>query len=119
MKNPHWLAGRAGHEKSPEMTLLDPNHFASLVVEMLGDPFLSYRAKGILAVALVGAEREVELTQAWLDDYGLEGRDAITSALAELKDAGLCKVVWRQAIDGRVQGSALVFGDFRDQRGTH
>ena len=106
------------------MTLPDPDQFTSLVIEMLGDPFLSYRAKGILAVVLAGAERgaqrEVEVTRAWLDTYGTEGRDAITTALAELKDAGLCKAVRRRyAIDGRCQGSALVFGDFQDQGGAH
>ena len=121
---PRRPASQRGNETNiPEMTLPDPDQFTSLVIEMLGEPFLSYRAKGILAVVLAGAEpgaqREVEVTRAWLDTYGTEGRDAITTALAELKAAGLCKAARRHVIDGRCQGSALVFGDFQDQRGAH
>lgn len=79
-------------------------------VAALLDPRLSYRAKGILAAALTyDPSFGCVLTRPWIDNHGTEGREAISSALAELRDRGLYRLVLVHDEKGRRQGSDIVF----------
>lgn len=62
-------------------------HFTTIANEALRDPRLSYRAKGILASCLTHSH-EFWLSRQWIDSHGSEGRDAITTAINELRTYG-------------------------------
>ena len=55
--------------------------------EMLRNPKLSLKAKGMLAMILTHSDEWV-VTKSWLEGICLEGRDSIRSALEELQAAG-------------------------------
>ena len=62
-------------------------HYTIVANDALRDSRLSYRARGILAAALSHGDG-FTLTRAWIDSHGTEGRDAITAAIAELRELG-------------------------------
>ena len=86
------------------------DHFTQIANEALRDPRLSYRAKGILAAALTH-EAGFSFGRSWIDSHGTEGRDAITTAIAELKALGYCRAVRTKNQAGDWQGTTLVFTD--------
>lgn len=63
------------------------SHFVTIANAAMRDARLSYRARGLLAAALTHGPG-FSLTRAWIDSHGTEGRDAITSAIGELRQFG-------------------------------
>jgi len=86
------------------------DRFTQIANEALRDPRLSYRAKGILAAALTH-EAGFSFGRSWIDSHGTEGRDAITTAIAELKSLGYCRSVRTKNQAGAWQGTTLDFTD--------
>lgn len=89
--------------------------FVMIANATLRDPRLSYRAKGVLAACLTHTA-DFSLTRGWIDSHGTEGRDAITSAIHELRQLGyvwdewVCqsppvrRMVWSDAPDPSADG---------------
>ena len=86
------------------------DRFTQIANEALRDPRLSYRAKGILAAALTH-EAGFSFGRPWIDSHGTEGRDAITTAIAELKALGYCRSARTKNDAGDWQGTTLAFND--------
>lgn len=74
----------------------------------LRDERLSFRARGILARLLTNADG-FTMTAADLARGGKEGREAILTALKELREAGYLRTERRQTPDGRWTTSTTVF----------
>jgi hypothetical protein len=86
-------------------------NFTGILNSALRDKRLSYRAKGILAACLSHAEG-FEFTKDWIIEHGTEGRDAIISALKELRSFGyLVNYKVRCKTSGRVLGEKYKFTD--------
>lgn len=86
-------------------------HFTVILNKALRDPLLSWRAKGILAGCLTH-DRSFTFTKEWIIKHGTEGRDAVVSALAELRLLGYLKnIKKRDSSTGRVCGEYFVFTD--------
>ena len=64
------------------------------------DARLSYRAKGILAAAL-SFSPGFEPNRDWINAHGAEGRDAITSAIKELRSLGYVADAWTDDVPPR------------------
>jgi hypothetical protein len=74
--------------------------YAQIANELLEDPSLSLKAKGLLAYLLSRSD-DWEVYQQQLQKVGPDGRTSIRSALEELREAGyLDRIQWR-AGDGR------------------
>lgn len=85
--------------------------FTTLPNAMLRDKALSFRARGVLAMVLSNSN-EWEVTKAWLNEQGPEGRDAIVTALNELREAGYCKVR-KEREEGKFSRTVWEFYDCR------
>lgn len=87
--------------------------FAQIPNAVLRDSELSARARGVLCHLLSHADG-FEITRATLQDQFTEGRDAIDTALRELREAGYVRAIRTQGDSGRFTGAQyLVF----DERG--
>lgn len=84
--------------------------FTLVANQALRNPNISYRAKGILAACLSHAE-DFEFTRKWIEDHGTEGRDAIISALKELRANGYLKNFKVRNDEGRILGEHYRFSD--------
>lgn len=84
--------------------------FTLIANKALRNPNISYRAKGILAACLSHAEN-FEFTRKWIEDHGTEGRDAIISALKELRANGYLKNFKLRNAEGRIMGEYYKFSD--------
>lgn len=62
------------------------NNFTNLPNSLLRDKTLSFKARGVLAMILSNSGQWV-VTSRWIEDSGTEGREAIKSALDELREA--------------------------------
>lgn len=92
------------------------DRFTMILNEALRDSRLSWRAKGILAGCLTHVS-DFRFNKAWILSHGTEGRDAVTAALAELRDLGyLENKVKRCEKTGKVIGRELVFRDQPTER---
>ena len=85
--------------------------FTMILNEAIRDSRLSWRAKGILAGCL-SHNSGFKFNKAWIMSHGTEGRDAVTAALAELREFGYLedKVV-RCEKTGKVISRELAFRD--------
>jgi hypothetical protein len=86
------------------------NNFTILLNNALRDRRLSWRAKGILAGCL-SHKKSFRFTRAWIVEHGTEGRDAVLSALSELRDLGYLTNVKTRNPAGQVVGEHYVFTD--------
>lgn len=86
---------------------LADGRFTVLSNAALRDERLSYRARGILAAALSHADG-FDLTRRWIDTHGTEGRDAITSAIGELRRLGYVRDLFT---GGRALSRRLLWSD--------
>ena len=85
--------------------------FTMILNEAIRDERLSWRAKGILAGCLSHASG-FKFNKAWIMKHGTEGRDAVTAALAELREFGYLEdKVRRCERTGRVVSRELTFRD--------
>lgn len=84
--------------------------FTILPNKMLRDSLLSYKARGILAMILTNRE-EWEVYQTWIEEGGLEGREAIRGAMNELEGAGYAHYSPKVKVNGRFSGSSWTFYD--------
>lgn len=85
--------------------------FTMILNEAIRDSRLSWRAKGILAGCLSHASG-FKFNKAWIMKHGTEGRDAVTAALAELREFGYLEdKVLRCEKTGRVLSRELTFRD--------
>lgn len=85
--------------------------FTMILNEAIRDERLSWRAKGILAGCLSHASG-FKFNKAWIMKHGTEGRDAVTAALAELREFGYLEdKVRRCEKTGRVLSRELTFRD--------
>jgi len=67
------------------------DNFAQISNEMLGNPNLSWKAKGLLSFLLSLPERWA-VYKTTLSQFSKDGKDATTSAFNELIDAGYIQV---------------------------
>lgn len=74
--------------------------FACIPNETLRDRRLSFRARGVLAMVLTH-RTDWEVSRGWLESHGTEGREAVKSALDELRALGYCKLESNKRPDGR------------------
>jgi len=85
--------------------------FTMILNEAIRDSRLSWRAKGILAGCLSHSDG-FKFNKAWIISHGTEGRDAVTAALAELREFGYLEDnVVRCEKTGKVISRELVFRD--------
>ena len=84
--------------------------FTRIPNEWVRDRRLSRRARGLLA-ELMSHALGWRTTVASLAENGPEGRDAIRSALAELRECGYLTLMVRQAAGGRLDGQDYVLTD--------
>lgn len=90
--------------------------FTIILNEAIRDPRLSWRAKGILAGCL-SHNAGFKFNKAWIMSHGTEGRDAVTAALAELRELGYLEdKVTRCKETGKVIGRELTFRDRPTER---
>lgn len=89
----------------------ESSKFTMILNEAIRDSRLSWRAKGILAGCL-SHNNGFKFNKTWIMSHGTEGRDAVTAALAELREFGYLedKVV-RCEKTGKVISRELVFRD--------
>lgn len=85
-------------------------HFTIVLNNALRDKRLSWRAKGILAGCL-SHKKSFRFTRSWIIEHGTEGRDAILSALSELRELGYLRNVKTRDSEGRMSGEHYVFTD--------
>ena len=71
------------------------------IKKMLRDKRLSFRARGVLALILTKPPGET-FYQGWLYSQGTEGREAIRSALDELKRLGYATCTKEKRADGKI-----------------
>lgn len=69
-----------------------PDPFSRVPKDLLNDPSISWRAKGILAY-LIGKPKDWKMRVTDIQKHGREGEDAIRSALMELREAGYAELV--------------------------
>lgn len=81
--------------------------FVNLSNSMLRDKTLSFRARGILAMALSHAG-DWQIHQTWLQEQGTEGREAIRASMQELEAAGYVRFEEIRK-SGRITGSRWTF----------
>lgn len=95
------------------------DNFALIANNALRDPRISYRAKGILAACL-SHSAGYTFNKDWILQHGTEGRDAIVTALKELRKFGYLINVKIRNDDGRICGERYEFCDepARDEVGT-
>ena len=86
------------------------NNFTILLNNALRDKRLSWRAKGILAGCL-SHRKSFRFTRAWIIEHGTEGRDAVLSALSELRDLGYLTNIKNRNPAGQVIGEHYAFTD--------
>ena len=100
--NPRMTCARSHSMSDPNIVILarrdDP--FARVPKSMLNDDSLSWRAKGILSY-LLGKPSGWKLRVSDLVNHGREGRDAVRSALNELRAAGYAEFVEGRSVSGR------------------
>lgn len=86
-------------------------NFTGILNSALRDKRLSYRAKGILAACLSHSDG-FEFTKEWILEHGTEGRDAVISALKELRAHGyLLNIKVKCKATGRILGERFRFTD--------
>lgn len=85
-------------------------NFTTVANAALRDPRISYRAKGILAACLSHSDG-FTLSRAWIDSHGTEGREAITSAIRELRTFGYVMDEYHQDQPGGQITRKLVWTD--------
>lgn len=85
-------------------------NFTTVANAALRDPRLSYRAKGLLAACLSHADG-FSLSRAWIDSHGTEGREAITTAIRELRSFGYVMDEYHQEHSGGQITRKLVWTD--------
>lgn len=85
-------------------------YFTIVLNKALRDKRLSWRAKGILAGCL-SHRQSFRFTRAWIVEHGTEGRDAVLSALSELRELGYLRNVKNRNDAGQVIGEYYVFTD--------
>jgi len=89
----------------------ESQNFTIILNDAIRDSRLSWRAKGILAGCL-SHNRNFLFNKAWIIQHGTEGRDAVSSALGELRALGYLEGrVDRCKASGRVIGERLIFRD--------
>lgn len=84
--------------------------FALIANEALRDKRLSYRAKGILAACLTHSAN-FSFNKEWILEHGTEGRDAIVTALKELRSLGYLKNIKLRDEKGQICGERYEFSD--------
>lgn len=85
-------------------------NFTLILNKALRDKRLSWRAKGILAGCL-SHNQSFKFTRSWIIEHGTEGRDAVLSALSELRELGYLKNIKTRNPAGQVVGERYVFTD--------
>ena len=85
-------------------------HFTIILNKALRDKRLTWRAKGILAGCL-SHHNSFKFTRSWIIEHGAEGRDAIISALSELRNLGYLKNAKIRNDSGQIVGEHYVFTD--------
>lgn len=85
-------------------------HFTIICNTAIRDKRLSWRAKGILAGCL-SHNSSFKFNRAWIIEHGAEGRDAVISALAELRELGYLKNEKIRDDDGHIVGERYVVTD--------
>lgn len=92
--------------------------FTMILNDAIRDSRLSWRAKGILAGCMSHGSG-FKFNKAWILSHGTEGRDAISSALKELREFGyLENKIERCQETGKIKGERLVFRDRPGDRET-
>lgn len=86
------------------------DNFALIANNALRDPRISYRAKGILAACL-SHSAGYNFNKDWILQHGTEGRDAVVTALRELRKFGYLVNVKVRNVDGRICGERYEFCD--------
>lgn len=89
-------------------------NFTIIDNDFLRDSRISYRAKGVLSACLSHGEN-FEFNREWIESHGTEGRDAIRSALKELREFGYLKNVKKRDSFGRIVGERYQFTDIPAQ----
>ncbi|MEV4741779.1 hypothetical protein [Streptomyces sp. NPDC049555] len=87
--------------------------FAVLPTATLEDSRLSFRARGILAFLIAKPDDWQARTES-IAKEGTEGRDAVRTAVVELKEAGYYRVVTERQADGRLTRYTEVFDTAQD-----
>lgn len=78
--------------------------------KLLRDSRISFKAKGVLSMILSHSGDWV-VNQGWIEKYGTEGREAIRSAMQELKEVGYARYEPQKGEDGTFQGAVWTFCD--------
>lgn len=92
-------------------------HFTVVQNQVIRDRGLSWRARGIL-VYLLSQPDDWKTTAAHLTAVGVEGRDSVRIALAELEDRGYLQRRKHQDDRGRWTTAIYVFDDPRNPQGN-
>lgn len=87
------------------------DNFTTLPNSFLRDKSLSFKARGMLAMILSN-RGDWEVSAGWLQNQGLEGKEAIRGGLNELKSAGYAIFKQIKGDDGKFTGTCWTFYDF-------
>ena len=77
---------------------------------MIRDKTLTFRARGILCMALSHSEEWV-VTKAWVEEQTPEGREAIKTAFRELEQAGYAVLTEQRDMLGKITSKTWTFYD--------
>lgn len=79
-----------------------------ILQKAVNDGRLSWRAKGILLACALNGESE-DFSKTWILENGKEGRDAITSAMRELRTLSyIDEVIIKEEVSGQIIGRKFV-----------